>query len=58
MGQLVVATDCCLYGVDPSTGSVQWKRAGLSGLSDHSFETIPGTPLVPSRCGLLPTSSI
>ena len=45
MGQLVVATDCCLYGVDPSTGSVLWKRAGLTGLSDHSFETIPGTPL-------------
>jgi len=45
MGQLVVATDCCLHGVDPSTGSVLWKRAGLTGLSDHSFETIPGTPL-------------
>jgi hypothetical protein len=45
MGQLVVATNCCLYGVDPSTGSVLWKRAGLTGLSDHSFETIPGTPL-------------
>ena len=43
MGQLVVATDCCLHGVDPSTGSVLWKRAGLTGLSDHSFETIPGT---------------
>ncbi len=45
MGQLVVATNCCLYGVDPSSGSVLWKRAGLTGLSDHSFETIPGTPL-------------
>jgi hypothetical protein len=45
MGQLVVATDCCLYGIDPASGSVLWKRAGLAGLSDHSFETIPGTPL-------------
>jgi outer membrane protein assembly factor BamB len=45
MGQLVVATDCCLYGVDPATGSVAWRHKGLSGLSDHSFETIPGTPL-------------
>jgi hypothetical protein len=45
MGQLVVATDCCLHGIDPASGSIAWSRGGFPRLSDESFETIPGTPL-------------
>ena len=45
MGQLVVATRCCLHGIDPATGSVEWSRGGLAGVVEDSFEIIPGTPL-------------
>jgi len=45
MGHLVVATDCCLYGVDPATGSVEWSQGNLAGLDEDSFEMIPATPL-------------
>jgi hypothetical protein len=45
MGQLVVATDCCLHGIDPTGGSVEWNQAGMTGLVESSFEMIPGTPL-------------
>jgi hypothetical protein len=53
MGQLVVATDCCLYGIDPATGSMEWTQGNLAGMVAESFETIPGTPLfVVSTAGL------
>jgi hypothetical protein len=45
MGQLVVATDCCLYGVDPASGKVAWSLDGLASLGEDSFEAVPGTPL-------------
>jgi hypothetical protein len=45
MGHLVVATDCCLYGVDPATGSVAWTQGNLAGMVENSFEMIPATPL-------------
>jgi len=45
MGQLVVATDCCLHGIDPAAGLVDWSQAGLAGLAENSFEMIPATPL-------------
>ena len=45
IGALVVATDCCLHGVDPTSGSIAWKREGLEGPSEASFESLYGTPL-------------
>ena len=45
LGQLVVATDCCLHGVDPASGKVVWSLGDLVSLDERSFETVPGTPL-------------
>jgi outer membrane protein assembly factor BamB len=53
MGQLVVATSCCLYGLDPVTGSVVWSQDKLNGLTEDSFQMIPATPIfVVSTTGL------
>ena len=53
LGPLVVATDCCLHGIDPSGGAVKWTQADLAGLVEESFETIPGTPLFVVSVGTL-----
>ena len=53
LGPLVVATDCCLHGIDPVSGSIAWTRKDLDGPVEDSFEPVHGTPLFVVSTGRL-----
>lgn len=43
LGTLVVSTSDGLFGVDPVSGAVTWKRDDIRGLPGSRFQTVPGS---------------